>query len=164
MPLKQAQEESGLSAATFTTGAKRGWLKKGQAEVYRDPSGALPTSPTAPPTLNQEQAQAVKRINQATDQRTAETFLLQGVTGSGKTEVYLRAIERALANGRSALMLVPEISLTPQIVSRVRGRFGKQVAVLHSGLSNGERYDEWRRIKRGEAKVVVGARSAVFAP
>lgn len=164
VPLKQAQEESGLSAATFTTGAKRGWLKKGQAEVYRDPSGALPTSPTAPLTLNQEQAQAVKRINQATDQRTAETFLLQGVTGSGKTEVYLRAIERALANGRSALMLVPEISLTPQIVSRVRGRFGKQVAVLHSGLSNGERYDEWRRIKRGEAKVVVGARSAVFAP
>lgn len=86
------------------------------------------------------------------------------MTGSGKTEVYLQAMSRALANGQTALLMVPEISLTPQIVSRVRARFGSQVAVLHSGLSTGERYDEWRRIERGEARVVVGARSSIFAP
>ena len=86
------------------------------------------------------------------------------MTGSGKTEVYLQAIAHALSQGCSALMLVPEISLTPQMVQRVKERFGKEVAMLHSALSDGERYDEWRRIERKEAKVVVGARSAIFAP
>lgn len=161
---KVAQKVSGLKPATFTIGERRGWLKKGQQEVYRDPSGALPSSTTPPPVLNDDQRKAVLAINQATNQHEERVFLLQGVTGSGKTEVYLRAIQEALKNGRTALMLVPEISLTPQIVSRVRARFGRRVAVLHSGLSNGERYDEWRRIRRGEAQVVVGARSAVFAP
>lgn len=84
------------------------------------------------------------------------------MTGSGKTEVYLQTISEALKIGRTALMLVPEISLTPQMVAQVQARFGKEVAVLHSALSEGERYDEWRRIRRGQAKVVVGARSAVL--
>jgi primosomal protein N' (replication factor Y) len=91
-------------------------------------------------------------------------FLLRGVTGSGKTEVYMRCIERCLALGLTAIVLVPEISLTPQTVGRFRGRFGGGIAVLHSRLSAGERFDEWKRIRTKKAKVVVGARSAVFAP
>ena len=91
-------------------------------------------------------------------------FLLYGVTGSGKTEIYLQSIQRVLEDGREGIVLVPEISLTPQMVNRFKGRFGDQVAVLHSGLSVGEKYDEWRKIQRKEVKVVVGARSAVFAP
>lgn len=90
--------------------------------------------------------------------------MLQGVTGSGKTEVYLQVIDTALNQGKTAIVLVPEISLTPQMVKRFRARFGTKVAVLHSGLSIGEKYDEWRRIEREEAQVVVGARSAIFAP
>jgi len=93
-----------------------------------------------------------------------KTFLLQGVTGSGKTEVYMAVIEKALAEGKTAIMLVPEISLTPQMMQRFNSRFPGQIAVLHSGLSEGERYDEWDRIFTGEAKVVLGARSAIFAP
>lgn len=93
-----------------------------------------------------------------------DTFLLQGVTGSGKTEVYMTIIEQALDNGKNAIMLVPEISLTPQMMQRFNARFGNRVAVLHSGLSEGERYDEWSRIFDGEARVVLGARSAIFAP
>ena len=90
--------------------------------------------------------------------------MLFGVTGSGKTLVYLEAVRRALAAGRGAIVLVPEIGLTPQTVSRFRGAFGDQVAVLHSGLSDGERADAWRLLRRGERRVAVGARSAVFAP
>ncbi|WP_099974910.1 primosomal protein N' [Lactobacillus terrae] len=114
--------------------------------------------------LTNEQLNAVKQINNSINQQNAETFLIQGVTGSGKTEIYLQTIDEALKEGRTALMLVPEISLTPQMVNRVSSRFGDQVAVLHSGLSSGERYDEWTRIENGSVNVVVGARSAVFAP
>jgi primosomal protein N' (replication factor Y) len=91
-------------------------------------------------------------------------FLLHGVTGSGKTEIYLQAIADVLARGKTALVLVPEIALTPQLVGRFKRRFRQGIAVLHSGLSDGERYDEWRRIRRGEAEIVIGARSAIFAP
>src|SRR5207244_316939 len=91
-------------------------------------------------------------------------FLLHGVTGSGKTEVYLRVIAQALAAGRTALVLVPEISLTPQLAARFRARFGDQVAILHSGLSEGARLAEWSRLRRGEATIAVGARPAAFAP
>src|SRR5699024_6894793 len=93
-----------------------------------------------------------------------EVFLLEGITGSGKTEVYLQTIASLLEKGETAIMLVPEIALTPQMVERFKGRFGEAVAVLHSGLSQGEKYDEWRKIERQEAQVVVGARSAIFAP
>lgn len=91
-------------------------------------------------------------------------FSLHGVTGSGKTEIYLQTIDHALQKGKEAIVLVPEISLTPQMVQRFKERFGSNVAVLHSGLSTGEKYDEWRKIHRKEVKLVVGARSAVFAP
>ena len=91
-------------------------------------------------------------------------FLLEGVTGSGKTEVYLHLIERTLAMGKTAIVLVPEISLTPQMTNRFISRFGDLVAIMHSGLSDGEKFDEWRKVRSGQAKVVVGARSAVFAP
>lgn len=152
-----------ISSSTLKTGEANGWLSRQAVEIYRDPFQTAVVK-TKPLQLNPDQTKAVTAICAATNQEKAETFLLEGVTGSGKTEVYLQAIANALSRGKQALMLVPEISLTPQIVGRVRGRFGQQVAVLHSGLSSGERFDEWRRIQRGEARVVVGARSAVFAP
>lgn len=90
--------------------------------------------------------------------------MIEGITGSGKTEVYLHIIEAVLKQDKTAIVLVPEISLTPQMTSRFISRFGKQVAIMHSGLSDGEKFDEWRKIKTGQAKVVVGARSAIFSP
>ena len=119
---------------------------------------------TVPPTPTDEQKKAISQINSALDSKSDGTMLLHGVTGSGKTEVFLRAIEHTVNMGRSALVLVPEISLTPQMVSRFVGRFGKRIAILHSGLSLGERYDQWSRIMNNEADIVIGARSAVFAP
>ena len=113
--------------------------------------------------LNPEQSIAVREIVASIGQES-QTFLLQGVTGSGKTEVYLQVIDRVLKMGKTAIMLVPEISLTPQMTNRFISRFGQQVAILHSGLSEGEKYDEWRKIETGNAQVVVGARSAIFAP
>jgi primosomal protein N' (replication factor Y) len=115
--------------------------------------------PTKPLELNEMQKSALKIILSS-----QKPVLLFGVTGSGKTEVYLQAIASELDNGRGAIILVPEISLTPQTVRRFAGRFGNKVAVLHSALSDGERYDEWHRIRTGEARVVIGPRSAVFAP
>lgn len=114
-------------------------------------------------TLNAQQATAVAAITSQIGQES-KPFLLEGVTGSGKTEVYLQVIDEVLQRGKTAIMLVPEISLTPQVTNRFIARFGDQVAILHSGLSDGEKYDQWRKIERGEAQVVVGARSAVFAP
>ncbi|MTV81096.1 primosomal protein N' [Secundilactobacillus folii] len=164
-PISQPELEHNLKVTStiLNTGEANGWLTRQAKEVYRDPFQTA-VAQTAALHLNADQEKAVHAICEATDQQHPETFLLEGVTGSGKTEVYLQAMANALKQGKQALMLVPEISLTPQIVGRVRGRFGKRVAVLHSGLSAGERFDEWRRIQRGEAQVVVGARSAVFAP
>ena len=113
--------------------------------------------------LNPEQKQACEAVVGAIGKKHPP-FLLQGITGSGKTEVYLQIIQGALDMGRTAIILVPEISLTPQMTERFIARFGEQVAILHSGLSNGEKYDEWRKVERGDAQVVVGARSAIFAP
>jgi len=125
----------------------------------RDPLGAHRILPTKPLPLNDAQRAALDAITTAT-----RPVLLHGVTGSGKTEVYLQAIARELAEGRGAIVMVPEIALTPQTVQRFASRFGTQVAVLHSALSDGERYDEWHRIRAGTARVVVGPRSVVFAP
>ncbi|WP_416144969.1 DEAD/DEAH box helicase [Planococcus koreensis] len=112
--------------------------------------------------LTEAQQAAYDAIDAALN--TPKTFLLHGITGSGKTEIYLQTIEETLKAGKEAIMLVPEISLTPQMTLRFKERFGDLVAVLHSGLSAGEKYDEWRKIQRAEVKVVVGARSAIFAP
>ncbi|AND79818.1 primosomal protein N' [Streptococcus pantholopis] len=114
-------------------------------------------------TLNSEQNRVVTKVCEQIGQNS-QPFLLEGITGSGKTEVYLHIIDYVLKLGKTAIVLVPEISLTPQMTNRFIARFGEQVAIMHSGLSDGERFDEWRKIKSGEAKVVVGARSAVFAP
>src|SRR5699024_11888275 len=102
-------------------------------------------------------------IQEALQKDESETFLLHGVTGSGKTEIYLQAIEQVIQQGKEAIVLVPEISLTPMMVERFKGRFGSEVAVLHSALSIGEKYDAWRKVLRKEVSVVVGDRSAIFA-
>jgi primosomal protein N' (replication factor Y) (superfamily II helicase) len=125
----------------------------------RDPFADMPVTP--PPPLSADQRAAVERLDAMS---AGETMLLFGVTGSGKTVVYLERLRHALAEGRGGLILVPEIALTPQTVSRVRGVFGDAVAVLHSGLSDGERADAWRALRSGERRIAVGARSAVFAP
>ena len=130
----------------------------------RNPLSLDPVPSTHPLTLNPDQATALQAIQGAIDSGGRELFLLHGVTGSGKTEVYMQAMASVLDRGRRVIVLVPEISLTPQTVSRFVGRFGGRVAVLHSNLSDGERYDQWQQIKGGAADIVVGPRSAIFAP
>lgn len=156
--------ENNFTANDLKVAAEKEWITRYQIEKYRNPYQIDQVQPSTPKKLTAEQAQATNAVDQAIDEKQAATFLLEGVTGSGKTEVYLQIIQHALAQGKSALMLVPEISLTPQIVRQFKARFGDQVALLHSALSDGERYDEWRRIEKGDAQVVVGARSAIFAP
>ena len=117
-----------------------------------------------PPVLTPDQSQALAKITAKVEEHSFHPFLLFGITGSGKTEVYLQAIANVLEKGRGAIVLVPEISLTPQLAARFRARFGEQVAVLHSGLRPRERFIEWHRIAEGKAKIAVGARSAIFAP
>ena len=141
---------------------KRGYVVEGGHVTFRRPN-ISPLSADKLVTLNPAQESAVDAITTAMEAKSG-TLLLHGVTGSGKTEVYMRAIERCLASGRQAIMLVPEISLTPQTVGLFQERFSDGIAVLHSRLSAGERFDEWRRIRLGKARVAVGARSAVFAP
>ncbi|OAQ06245.1 primosomal protein N' [Ligilactobacillus aviarius] len=156
--------KNNFTASDLKMAAQKGWITRYQIEKYRNPYQIDQVQPSTPKKLTAEQAKATNAVDQAIDGKQAATFLLEGVTGSGKTEVYLQIIQHALAQGKSALMLVPEISLTPQIVRQFKARFGDQVALLHSALSDGERYDEWRRIEKGDAQVVVGARSAIFAP
>ncbi len=151
------------SASTVRTLIKNGVLEAEEVEVLRTPRNRRENHEEKPATLNAEQKTVVDGIARHPE-RPFVPMLLRGVTGSGKTEVYLAAIEKILREGKSAIVLVPEIALTHQMVSRFLSRFGPTTAVLHSGLSLGERHDEWLRIARGEAKVVVGARSAVFAP
>ena len=157
-------KEKGLSLAVLNKGLENKWLQFEEVEDYRDPYQHRAFKKTASLDLNAEQQTAVEKILAAEKQKSAEVFLLEGITGSGKTEVYLQTIASLLEKGETAIMLVPEIALTPQMVERFKGRFGEAVAVLHSGLSQGEKYDEWRKIERQEAQVVVGARSAIFAP
>ncbi len=131
----------------------------------RDPLAKISAELQVIDALTDEQRRVIARMGQSIDSDRHELFLLKGVTGSGKTEVYMQLIQRVAARGRTAIMLVPEISLTKQIIERFAGRFGAEnIAVFHSRLSAGERHDEWQRVQRGEAKIVVGARSAVFAP
>ncbi len=143
--------------------AEAGALTLSEREVLRVPGGSA-CAPSAPdPTLTDAQREALELMRPEAARGTGR-FLLYGVTGSGKTEVFIRLVRDCLARGKGAIILVPEIALTPQMVSWFRARFGEVAAVLHSRLSPGERYDEWRRIRRGNARVVIGARSAVFAP
>ncbi|HET3258298.1 primosomal protein N' [Streptococcus pneumoniae] len=134
-----------------------------QKEVRRSTAYFEGIEASRPLELNPEQRQARDAVVSSIGS-SQPPFLLQGITGSGKTEVYLQIIQGALDKGKTAILLVPEISLTPQMTERFIARFGDKVAILHSGLSNGEKYDEWRKVERGDAQVVVGARSAIFAP
>ncbi|HEM3217664.1 TPA: primosomal protein N' [Streptococcus suis 2524] len=155
--------KSDYSGDTLRYFQEKGYIEVWEEEVSRTQGVFDKVEKTQAMELNPEQAIAVREIVASIGQES-QTFLLQGVTGSGKTEVYLQVIDRVLKMGKTAIMLVPEISLTPQMTNRFISRFGQQVAILHSGLSDGEKYDEWRKIEAGNAQVVVGARSAIFAP
>ena len=160
--------QTSLDNQTLRALAKRGLVQLREEAVARDPHGGEQFVATSNLNLNMEQVAALNAITSAMGApQTARPFLLHGVTGSGKTEIYLQAIRAALDRGRTAIVLVPEISLTPQTVERFKGRFtndADMVAVLHSHLSQGERHDEWHKIHSGKAQIVIGARSAVFAP
>jgi primosomal protein N' (replication factor Y) len=162
-PLPAAEAPAGH--ATLRRLEQRGLIAlERRSRPRRPPDSRIGATPTAPPPLTPAQRAALAPIVEAIEAGRAERLLLHGVTGSGKTEVYMRAVAAALQRGRGAIVLVPEIALTPQIVGRLRARFGSTVAILHSQLGEGERYDEWRRLRAGEARVCVGPRSAVFAP
>ena len=192
MPLQELLELADTTTATLRRLEEKGLVALSPKVSERDPYALEQILPTQPLTLNPAQAAALKRIIEAMDGRKAEggmlnaevpknadptsafsippsTFLLHGVTGSGKTEIYLQAIAHALERGQGAIVLVPEISLTPQTVERFKARFSSGplqtlVAVLHSHLSAGERHDEWHKIRQGRARIAIGARSAIFAP
>lgn len=142
----------------------KGLVNVTKEEVYREPHLVTIDREEGPFTLTEEQKEGIRRIGEALERGGFHTFLLHGVTGGGKTEVYIRVAEQAIVLGRGVLILVPEISLTPQLVGRLQRRLGLDMGILHSGLSPGERYDQWRRVQRGEVRVVIGARSAIFAP
>lgn len=164
MLFTQLLDESEAGASPVTTLAKRGYVEVTASEVFRDPLSDAGLPEIAALQLNTEQDSALTEIEAAVASSEFRAFLLHGITGSGKTEVYIRAMRKCLEASRSALMLVPEIALTPIFSRRLRAIFGRQVAILHSNLSAGERFDEWRRIRTGDARVVIGTRSAIFAP
>jgi primosomal protein N' (replication factor Y) (superfamily II helicase) len=143
---------------------KRGLVQGQQRRIYRNPFGETLAFFPEPETLSEEQEQVLSSIKPAVEKKDFTTFLLHGVTGCGKTEVYLQAAARTLDSGRDVLVLVPEIALATQLEAHFVSRFGDQVVLLHSGLSQGERYDQWTLAASGKAKIVIGARSAVFAP
>lgn len=153
------------SRAIVNTLIKNEYLELVEQKVERNPLENKNIENTNNLKLTEEQQNAFNKISASMDRKKYEEFLLYGVTGSGKTEVYLQLIDKAQKEGKSAIVLVPEISLTPQMLDRFISRFGKEtIAVLHSKLSIGERHDEWERIKENKAKIVIGARSAIFAP
>ena len=156
--------QTGARLADVTALADRGLLVLVETEIIRDPLTHLDFVPSNPPVLVEGQRSAWRVLQQAFEQRAPKPVLLHGVTGSGKTEIYMRAVAAALRRGKQAIVLVPEIALTPQTVRRFFARFPGRVGLLHSQLSAGERYDTWRRARSGEIDVLVGARSALFAP
>jgi primosomal protein N' (replication factor Y) len=164
VPVRQVYEETGCSWYHLNKLEERGLVAPGSEEVWRDPLSDEVFVPTTPPPLTTDQQAVWEPVERATAGPESHVFLLHGVTGSGKTEIYLRAVAQVLEQGRKAIVLVPEISLTPQTVARFAGRFPDRVAVLHSALTDGERYDTWRRARAGLIDVIVGPRSALFVP
>ena len=162
--LSELLEKAEVSRSPIESLEKQGLLTLEKIRCDRSPLKGEEYFKTEPKLLNAPQAHALDAIIQALSEKRFETHLLHGITGSGKTEVYLQAIDHALKLGLRALMLVPEISLTGQTIERFRSRFDHRIAILHHRLSPGERSDEWHRIKRGEASIVIGARSALFSP
>ena len=157
-------QEANVGASPINTLARRGIVEIGVQVIFRDPLERAELPEIVDLTLNPDQAAAFEAFSETLGAEEFRTFLLHGVTGSGKTEIYIRAMRQALSLGRGAIMLVPEIALTPIFSRRLRKVFGNAVAILHSNLSPGERFDEWRRIRSGAASVVIGTRSAIFAP
>ncbi|MEX2416556.1 MAG: primosomal protein N' [Paenibacillaceae bacterium] len=164
IPMSELTERLQISSGTVKSLADKGWITIGDVEMMRDPYEGKSFTRTQPLDLTEEQQKVFEPIVASLESLERQIYLLHGVTGSGKTEIYLQSIQHCLEMGRDAIVLVPEIALTPQMVDRFKGRFGELVAVLHSRLSQGERYDEWRKIQRKQVRVVIGARSAVFAP
>lgn len=162
--LTQLTEAADVSTSVIKTLEKRGLVEIFVREVRRDPLAHLKNLSADELELMPQQAEALDAITTALSANKYAAFLLHGVTGSGKTEVYIRAMRAALEQGKTALMLVPEISLTPMFARRLSAHFGDAVAILHSSLSDGERLDEWNRMRTGEARICIGARSGVFAP
>lgn len=164
LPVRDVLRRAQVSESTIKTLQKKGLIEIFQESVRRDPLGHVSFSEPAEHQLTEAQSLALHAIEVQIAQRSYATFLLHGITGSGKTEVYIRAMRAALAAGCSAMMLVPEIALTPVFSRQLRSAFGDRVAIFHSSLSTGERFDEWTRVRNREARVVIGTRSAVFAP
>ncbi len=163
LPMEAIQAKVPGARDSIIRMAKKGLLRVEQVPWIAPPNARNPYA-TPPPTLTDEQVSVLRELGTMLGESEPKPVLLEGVTGSGKTEVYLRLIASAREQGGSAIVLVPEIALTPQLAGRFRGRFGGDVAVLHSGLTDRDRAAEWHRVRRGEAQIVVGARSAVFAP
>ncbi len=156
--------ESGGTRADLNWLLGRDIVASEKRQVWRDPLEGKAFVPLTPPRLTSDQEAIWDTISADLAAGGATAYLLQGVTGSGKTELYLRAVQQVLAQGKSAIVLVPEIALTPQTIRRFGARFPDRIAVMHSGLTPGERYDQWRRVRAGELRLVVGARSAIFSP
>ena len=164
VPLKELNLAYSGAGRAIKSLAVQGLIFCREEQVFRDPFGEEPPFFPAPEQLSDEQETALAELLPAISRRSFTTFLLHGVTGSGKTEIYLQAAARTLAENRSVLLLVPEIALASQLEAHFFSRFGRIVALLHSGLSAGERFDQWRQIMDGQARIVIGARSAIFAP
>ncbi len=162
--MAEARKSSRCQADTVKALAGKGLITAVKVEVKRQPIDYKNITATSPPGLTNSQKSVLSAIRESLPQNKAATFLLHGVTGSGKTEIYLQALAEAVKLGKRGIVLVPEISLTPQTIERFASRFRHRVAVIHSHLSLGEQFDQWRQIKNGEFDVVIGARSAVFAP
>ena len=164
MPVKELSAITNSSTATIKTLEKQGIISLDAQEVYRRPNITAFKNNDEKIKLNSQQNDVLERLTPLLESSTPEAALLFGVTGSGKTIIYIKLIERAIALGKTSIVLVPEIALTPQTVNAFSSFFGDSVAVIHSALGTGERYDEWKRIRSGEVKVVIGTRSAIFAP
>lgn len=162
--MREARRETGATTNRLKQLVKAGLLDAREENVWRDSLRDFDFVPSSAPTLTPDQKAVWQRIRPALQSKASQPFLLHGVTGSGKTEIYLRCIGEALAQGRSAILLVPEIALTAQTVRRVSERFPGQVALMHGSLPKGERYDSWQRARAGNVKVIVGTRSALFTP
>ena len=164
MPLSHAKKQVGCSTSVVAALRAKGLVSLEEMEIRRDPLSHRRFIPSSPPSLTPAQQAARQTIEESLPGGKGVVFLLHGVTGSGKTEIYLHALAQAVASGKRGIVLVPEIALTPQIIERFASRFPNRVAVLHSQLSLGEQFDEWQRTREGEVDVVIGSRSAIFAP
>ena len=163
--ISEIKDFTECSRSTINGLVEKGFLRIQDEKVDRNPLALKNISKNEKLVFNDEQIKVYNEISKSIDEKAFDEFLLYGITGSGKTEIYLQLIEKVINSEQTAIVLVPEISLTPQMIDRFMGRFGKEkIAVLHSKLSIGERHDEWIRIKEGRAKIVIGARSAIFAP